>query len=74
MAIPEVNLSTTEKAIQNHKDPYIPECWGYGGQHSWWNIATKSLTCPHKNNPKYKAKAAARFEAQKDKKKKKQSL
>ena len=73
LSIPAVNLSTAERAIQNHKEPYIPTCWGCGGQHSWWSTATKNVTCPHKDNPEFQAKAAARFEAHKDKKKKKQS-
>ena len=72
MTVP-ANVSTAEKAIQNHKDPYIPECCGCGDQHSWWHIPTKTVVCPHKDNPEFQAKAAARFEAHKDKKKKKQA-
>ena len=69
LATPAVNISVAEKAIKGIKEPYIPTCWGCGGQHSWRNTTTKSVNCPLKDDPKIQANAAAAFEKHKEKKK-----
>ena len=46
LTTPAANLSTAERAIKGHKEPYVPEYWGCKGPHSWRNTATKSLIYP----------------------------
>ena len=61
MAIPSVNVSTAEKAIKSYKETKTLNCWGCGGDHSWWSSQLKKIVCPKADDPTAQANAAAKF-------------
>ena len=68
-----VNVSTAEKAIKTYKDGTKLDCWGCGGNHSWYSAREKKVVCPNRNDPKCIAQADARFKEFKQKKRDKYS-
>lgn len=43
-------------------------CWGCGGNHSWYSAREKKILCPNKDDPQSQANAAAKFNEFKQKK------
>ena len=63
LAAPKVHVSTAEKAIKSYKESKTLNCWGCGGDHSWWSSQLQKVVCPKANDPIAQANAAAKFEA-----------
>ena len=62
------NMSVAERTLSTRSPKIEKPCWGCGKVgHSWYDRATKSLTCPSRNDPTCIAKADAyhtRFKAE----------
>ena len=67
MTQPSAYVSTAERAIKSYKETKVLNCWGCGGDHSWWNAQLKKVVCPQADDPKAQANAAAKFEEYKKK-------
>ena len=69
MSQPSAYVSTAEKAIKSYKETKVLNCWGCGGDHSWWSAQLQKVVCPKADDPQAKAAAAAKFEEFKKKRK-----
>ena len=67
-----VNVSTAEKAIKTYKEGTKLDCWGCGGNHSWYSAREKKIVCPNRDDPKCIAQADKKIKEFKQKKRDKQ--